>query len=71
MLPSGQITIQQGPVFQRVERATHWINHDPLKNSINFDITYPLVMTYLVPSFKQLELGKYFQNLLVFFLYSA
>ena len=68
---SGQITIQQGPVFQRVERASHWINHDPLENSINLISLTHWILIYPVSSIEQLGIGKYYQTLLFFFIYSA
>ena len=66
MLPSGQITIEQGPVFQSVERATHWINHDPKTQLILISLSH-CILIYPVPSFEKLGLGKYYQNLFFFF----
>ena len=31
-----------GPVVQKVDNATYWINYNPLDSAIGFAITFPL-----------------------------
>ena len=46
------------PVVQRLDSAIHWINHNPLDNSIGFASVYPLDSELSggqrYPSFEQL-----------------
>ena len=37
-----QFTNNQAPVVQRVDNTSHWINHHPLDDVLNFDSTSPL-----------------------------
>ena len=55
---SAQIVENQALVVKRVDSTIHWINHNPLDNSINFNNTYlldnDLSSGYCCPPFEPL-----------------